>query len=230
MAAKYLRKIIIEELKRALKEQDQSSVNQQLYKDIPGAQLGQTLTPAPKSEDLPTQQITVKTGICAEKPAGCKPKVLKFQRLLNAVAKKSGGQVPRIKEDGLLGNQTLKLASAVAGHPLNKGNLQYDVLFPVLKDMAASTTPKEIQRIVSAYRGESGASASEKTVPEAVPGTIEKKDTFVPHLSSDVTPETREAERKAAEEKREAEKQVYPQVPKNESLIRKEIAKLLKNI
>lgn len=229
MATSFLRKIILEEIKKVLKEENKPPLPGEM--DFMGPSNG---VPQGKTIDFSDEEGTkIKTGVGPCGPGfneRCKPKVLKFQRLLNAVAKKSGGQVPRIKEDGLLGNQTLKLASAVAGHPLNKGNLQYDVLFPVLKDMAASTTPKEIQRIVSAYRGESGASASEKTVPEAVPGTIEKKDTFVPDLSSGVTPETREAERKAAEEKREAEKQVYPQVPKNESLIMKEIAKLLKNI
>jgi len=94
MATKFLRKIILEELRKVLKEAD--------YPDIPGSQPGQTYTPFGSDREMSMGKPSIKPS--PAKSAG-DPKIKKLQNLLASAGYNVG------KVDGIAGPLLFKAIS-----------------------------------------------------------------------------------------------------------------------
>lgn len=242
MATKYLRKIVLEELKKVLKEieddttQDaDASYNVDIRGDKSGPDLGPCTQPGdPGCRD--SSNVSSKKSLSPKTIA-----IINLQkqlRKLGATQAYKGNVIP-LRTDGIVGNATIaSISDALFGETyewtiddlksVSKIKLLTNYLSKMSKEQYATNTQKHDQDMASQ---EQAGAAAPKNPLEGPGGKVEKPI----QVQVGPTPEEIERAKREAEEKRKAEREVYPRVPgapgsQQESLIRKEINKLLRQL
>ncbi|NDB84276.1 MAG: hypothetical protein EB127_16455 [Alphaproteobacteria bacterium] len=232
MATKFLRQIILEELQKVLQEVDseemQSSMStpQDPFQDIPGVEPGQTMTPSGIS--------IKKTGPCGVGyDVKCRPTILKLQKLINKYA----GYYPisRVKEDGIRGPETDKAFVKLTNLSLKEVSDKEiaEMVIPAFREdlSAFKKNPKTAVAKVMKFICDSNPShplcinsSQEPTSKAATPGPSEPPKGPLP---TNFPPKTHVEEEPITPE---GTPRVFKRSNMEESLIRKELARMLKNL
>ena len=259
MATKYLRKIILEELRKVLREVD--------YLNIPGAEPGQIqsekssdseMTPAPlgvkdkswtrdvRGDDLGPcvnqgdpgcrdPEFMKKLSKCGSGyDPKCQPSILKLQKELNYFAKVTNS--PRIKEDGIAGKNTNILFQKATGRPLSYANLKDPLSFKEtlisLRDYTNQLMTSQISSLEKDIQGidKQLADISSTRKEKEDKKAIRKKLAPTTIGGVFIDPETGEPTKTFQDDGKEDEKKPFQGTGELEEALKKEITKLLKRL
>ena len=230
MSTKFLRKIILEEIKNILKEERMNPDETIDFPSIPGSQPGQTQSSMSSQADPfkdipgvePGQEMTPSGAAISKKKifSPMQIAVMNLQKQLRRLGATETykGKIGPLRSDGKIGDNTLGALALSGIRPLGlelEKSLSTPSSIRKLTQELSRMTPEQYQYAKSQFKQDQ-ASVAPKSEPDV-----------------QISPSTEEERRKREEAKEKAEKLAKERgfdINLQESLIRKEITKLLKKL